>query len=89
MKTIRNATRRPLRVKLAGGKTLHLGPGKTGQIADGAEEHDSVRGLVEAGEIEIIGEGSSPQEAGAHGPGPPTKTHGRHPPLGIPPKGDR
>ena len=89
MKTIRNTTLRPLRVKLAGGKTLHLGPGKTGQIADGAEEHPAVESLVKAGEIEILGDGSGPKNAGSPGAGPRTKTHGRHQPMGISSKGDR
>ena len=34
MKTIVNRRRLPIRVPLPGGKVLHLGPSKTGQIAD-------------------------------------------------------
>jgi hypothetical protein len=89
MKTIRNTTPRPLRVKLPGGKTLHLGPGKTGQIADGAEEHESVQALIADGQIEIVGEEAGPRGTGTSGPSPHAETHGHSQPLGIPPKGDR
>ena len=53
LKTIVNKTRKPLRIQLHGGKTLHLGPGKTGQIADDAADEPSVKRLVKAKEIEI------------------------------------
>lgn len=62
MKTIRNKTQQPLRVPLPGGKTLHLGPRKDGQIADNAAEHAGLRRLVEAGSIEILGEGERSDE---------------------------
>ena len=58
MKTIRNKTTRPMKVALPGGKTLHLGPQKTGQIADAALERPGVQKLVKAGDLEIVGEGS-------------------------------
>lgn len=67
MKTVVNKTRRPLRVPLPGGKVLHLGPSKTGQIADGAAEHAALRRMIEAGEIVIQGEGGA--DAGAEGGG--------------------
>ena len=38
MRTVRNTTQLPVRVPLPGGKTLHLGPAKTGQISDQAAE---------------------------------------------------
>jgi hypothetical protein len=57
VKTISNKTRRPLSVPLPRNKTLHLGPGKTGQIASEAADHPPLRKMVEAGEIEILGEG--------------------------------
>ena len=41
MKTVRNKTPMPIRVQLGGGKTLFLGPAKSGQISDGAAERDS------------------------------------------------
>jgi len=56
MPSITNKTRRPLAVPLPGGKRLHLGPGKTGQITPKALEFEPVAKLVEAGELEVVGE---------------------------------
>ena len=89
MKTIQNKTARPLRLSLPGGKTLHLGPGKTGQISDKALERESTRKLLDAGEIEIVsGDGPVPATedgaGGAHG-----STHGHRQTRGVMPKGDR
>ena len=64
MKTVRNKTMRPMKVALPGGKTLHLGPQKTGQIADAALESPAIQKLVKAGDLAIVGEG-----AGAAGGG--------------------
>ena len=58
MTTISNKTQRPLSVPLPGGKTLHLGPGKSGEIAAKASEHPPLKKLIDAGEIEVLGEGS-------------------------------
>ena len=89
MKNITNKTHKPLKVPLEGGKALHLGPNKTGQISDKAADLPAVQRMVKAGEIEILGEGA----AHAAGPdGAPTghaSTHGHHPPTVIRPKGDR
>jgi hypothetical protein len=79
MKTIVNKTLQPLRVPLPGGKVLHLGPKKTGQIADGAAEHPALVKLIEAGSIELQGEGSESSAADAAGGGeggPGESTHG-------------
>ena len=62
MKTISNKTQRPLSVPLPKGKKLHLGPGKVGQIASKDADHPALKKLVEAGEIEILGEGLSATE---------------------------
>lgn len=56
MTAISNKTQRPVSVPLPGGKTLHLGPGKTGQISAKAVEDPQLKKLVDAGEIEIVGE---------------------------------
>lgn len=64
VKTISNKTRRPLSVPLPRGKILHLGPGRTGQIASEAAEYPPLKKLVEAGEIEILGEGQAGVAAG-------------------------
>lgn len=81
MKTIVNKTTRPLRVPLPGGKTLHLGPKKNGQIADQAAEHPALRKLVDAGKIQIQGEAGSEAEGAEGSPAPDAvkseSTHGR------------
>ena len=67
MTTVSNKTHRPLSVPLPGGKRLHLGPGKTGQIAAKAVEHPPLKKLVDAGEIEIVDEGTRPTDGGGSG----------------------
>jgi hypothetical protein len=57
MKTISNKTTKPISVPLPRGKKLHLGPGKTGQIAANASEHPPLKKLLESGELEIVAEG--------------------------------
>ncbi len=64
MQTITNKTQRPLSVPLPRGKTLHLGPGRTGQVSSKAIDHPPLQKLVEAGELEITGEGRRPDGAG-------------------------
>ncbi len=59
MKTVTNKTRTPLKIPLPRGKSLHLGPGKTGQLRDDAAEHAGVKKLVEAGSIEIFDGGKT------------------------------
>jgi len=89
MKTIRNKTAAPLRVPLPGGKTLHLAPSKTGQVADKAVEHPGMRKLLEDGKIEIVGEGDTAQRGAAEESGAHTSTPGHHPTTVVMPKGDR
>lgn len=62
MKMIRNRSARPIRVPLPGGKTLHLGPGKEGQVSPQALNRPAVQALLGNGTIEVVGES-------AHGPG--------------------
>jgi len=78
MKTIVNKTLRPLRVGLPGGKVLHLGPKKSGQVADTAVEHAALRKLIDAGDIEIQGTGDEGgvEGGGAPGEGGRESTHG-------------
>lgn len=68
MPTISNKTHAPLRVPLPGGKTLHLGPGKTGQVSPKAVDHPGLKKLVDAGQIEITDENQSRTSStgGAH-----------------------
>ena len=58
-----NKTQRPLLVPLPGGKRLHLGPGRTGQITPKAAEHPPVKALVDAGDLEIQGSGKTKASA--------------------------
>jgi len=67
MTTVSNKTKRPLSVPLPGGKKLHLGPGKSGQITSGASEHAQLKKMIEAGEIEILAEGQRPADGGPEG----------------------
>ena len=76
MKTVVNKTRAPLRVPLPRGKSLRLGPNKSGQIADGAEEHAAIKKLVEAGTIEIFDGGDTQRGASGEAPSPHAATHG-------------
>lgn len=64
---IQNKTRRPLRIPLPGGKKLHLGPGKTGQITPKAGEHPPIKKLIDEGELEVVGEGKSIGTGGSSG----------------------
>jgi len=69
MKTIKNKTTKPLRVPLPRGKTLHLGPTKSGQIATEAAEHAGLKKLVEAGDAPGAGgaAGGGASGGGRHG----------------------
>jgi hypothetical protein len=89
MKLIRNTTHEPIRVPLAGDKVLHLGPGKTGQVAADSMERAAFRKLVEAGAIEIVGEGAAEAAATGAPAQPREATHGHHPPTVVLPKGNR
>ena len=62
MTTISNKTQKPLSVPLPRGKTLHLGPGRSGEISSKDVEHPQVKKLLDAGEIEIVGEGSGARQ---------------------------
>ncbi len=91
MNTIRNLARRPLKVPLPHGKTLHLALGKTGRVPDDALEHPPFKKLVDDGDIEVLGHSSghaamkSDQEP-AH-----LDTHGHAPEKGgaAPRRGNR
>ncbi len=88
MKTVVNKTRAPLRIPLPRGKSLHLGPNKTGQVADSAEEHAALKKLVEAGKIEIFDGGDTQRGATGESTVTHETTHGRTK-SGIRKSGDR
>jgi hypothetical protein len=73
---ILNTTKRPLKIKLPGGKVLRLGPGNTGQINPKAAEDPAVKKLIEEGVIEIQGEGGSGGHQGGGGDGGPSMKQG-------------
>lgn len=89
MKTIRNKTTRPIRVPLPRGKTLHLGPRKEGQISTHDVDHPPLRKLVEAGEIEVLGEGTEEVPEPRKGENVHDDTHGRLPQKTVKKRGDR
>jgi hypothetical protein len=62
---IQNKSKRPLSVPLPGGKRLHLGPGKTGQITPRAAEHGPLKKLIEDGALELLDGGQSPRGGGS------------------------
>jgi hypothetical protein len=89
VKTIVNKTHEPIQVPLPRGKVLHLGPNKSGQISHKDIDHEPLQQLIEAGKVEIEGDG--PGTAGTHrnAKGPHEETHGHHPPSTPIMKGDR
>ncbi len=89
MKTIRNKTTRPIRVPLPRGKTLHLGPRKEGQISTHDVDHPPLRKLVEAGEIEVLGESTEEVPEPRKGEHLHDDTHGRLPQKTVKKRGDR
>jgi hypothetical protein len=78
MRTIVNRTVQPLAVRLPRGKVLHLGPGKSGQIADDAVAAPGVAKLVEAGQLELLAEGEQSYGTGSSSGTIHTDTHGHH-----------
>ena len=89
MATITNKTFKPLSVSLPGGKKLHLGPLKSGEISPKAVDHPAVQKLVEAGEIEIEDSRQSPRHSGGGGGSAKTSSGGQGHGTGIRKTGDR
>ena len=89
MKTIRNKSRRPIRVPLPGNKVLYLGPAKSGQIADQHADTPGIRRLLKQGEIEIVGEAAHAEGGGGSEASARAATHGHKPPTVVLPKGNR
>ncbi len=89
MKTILNKTRGALRVPLPRGKTLHLGPGKNGQIAHEDLAHKPLQRLVEEGKIEVQDDNSRKAVGRERSRAPHASTHGHHAPASSQVKGDR
>lgn len=89
MKTILNSSRRPLKIHLSRGRVLHLGPGKKGQIATKDADRDSLKKLIEAGEVTIVGEGSGPVTPHGDAAFGSPDARGHHPSVGVVKRGDR
>jgi hypothetical protein len=89
MKTIQNKTNAPLRVPLPRGKKLHLGPGKSGQIAHQDADHEPLQRLIKEGKLEILGDGSAVETTRERGRSPHASTHGHQPTTTRQVKGDR
>jgi hypothetical protein len=89
MRTIVNKTPRPLRIHLSQGKVLHLGPLKEGQIATHDADSEGITKLVEAGEIEILGEGPRTSSASGESDAAHPDTSGHHPHTTVKKRGDR
>src|SRR3989442_14715486 len=81
MAAVTNKTGKPLSIPLPRGKTLHLGPRKSGQISAHDIDHPGLKKLVDAGAIEILAEDSGStggEGGGTQGRGPiPAHTAGR------------
>ena len=89
MKIVTNKTARPIKIPLPGGKFLHLGPHKTGQLADHDAERPALKKLIKAGDIEILGEGDHPAGGPDRTGAPHESTHGHPQSTLIRPKGNR
>lgn len=76
MKTVINKKKAPIRVPLPQGKTLHLGPLKSGQIRDEAARYEKLQKLVKAGDIEIVEGGEHGNVAASSSAAPHESTHG-------------
>jgi hypothetical protein len=75
---ITNKTAKPLTLRLPGGKSLFLGPGKTAQVTAKTLEHPPVAALIESGEI-VASSGDARSKAGGNlGPRPAMRPGSRH-----------
>lgn len=89
MKTILNTSNRPLKIKLSRGKTLRLGPGKEGQIATQDGERETVKKMIEAGEIQVVSEGTQIGSGTKADTGGHPNARGHHPTISSRSRGDR
>ena len=67
MAAVTNKTGKPLSIALPRGKTLHLGPRKSGQISSHDIEHPSLKKLVDEGAIEIVADDAGSTAGGGGG----------------------
>jgi hypothetical protein len=88
MTTILNQTSRFLRISLARGKVLRLGPHKEGQIATPDAERESIKALVADGSLKIMTGGPLAGTAAAN-PALRTNVQGHLPRVNGGNRGDR
>jgi hypothetical protein len=79
MDTVKNQAKKPLRVPLPRGRFLFLGLGKAGQISAEAKNFPPLKALIEAGELEVLGEDHPDYQA----VGPQGATNSRTKKLGA------
>ena len=89
MKTIVNNTLRPLKISLSRGRVLRLGPRKEGQIGTHDADLESVKVLVESGDVELMDDVSHTDESGAGSQGGRRLSQGRRATFSIAKRGDR
>ena len=89
MATITNKTRKALSVPLPAGKTLFLGPLKSGEISPKAIDHPALQKLIDAGEVEIFDAKQKSSRAAGGGKGAPPSSGGQGHGGGIRRTGDR
>ena len=89
IRSVINKARRPIRISLPGGKTLHLGLAGRGQVPDDVLARPAFKKLIEAGEIEVLGEGDRSVVAEKKSTRIQRSTHGHSAFRNISRKGDR
>ena len=90
IRTVINKTRRPLKISLPHGKTLHLAPSGRGQIHDHTLERPAFKKLLEAGDVEVLVEDGSPSVGTGGAPAKIGRSDQGHPATrNVARKGDR
>ena len=89
MKTIVNKTRHPLKIQLARGRFLRLGPDKEGQIATNDAEQETLQKMIAAGELDIFDDVPRSGSRGSGGPSGRSGSQGGHRQFSGSKRGDR
>ena len=89
MKSVINKARRPLRVPLPGGKTLHLGLNGRGQVPDDALTRPAFKKMVDGGDIEVVDDASQPTSGDKSSGRVHESTHGHPATKSVSRRGDR
>ena len=89
MKSVINKARKPLKLHLPGGKTLHLGLNGRGQVPDDALTRPAFKKLVDAGEIEVLDDACQPASDDRGAPRVQETTRGHPATKSVSKRGDR